>query len=104
MLGKHEMLLLQAISLDREARRSSAASDVVLSSLTFVSPCRRLLPWLLSGSHLRSSSASGGVYRTAKGYVTLDAGDALRTHVTEMKRSLTRRRKPAPEDTPHPKA
>lgn len=52
---------------------------------------------------LKAARSARGLYRVAKGYVTLDAGDAVRTHVTEMKRSLTRRRrKPTPEDTPPP--
>ncbi len=31
-----------------------------------------------------------GLYRLAKGYVTMDAGDAVRPHLAEMKRALVR--------------
>ncbi|HEX9986063.1 MAG TPA: hypothetical protein VGF69_22570 [Thermoanaerobaculia bacterium] len=46
---------------------------------------------------LKASKTARGLYRVAKGYVTLDAGDAVRPHVTEIRRSLAprRRRKPA---------
>jgi hypothetical protein len=41
--------------------------------------------------------AARGLYRVAKGYITVDAGDSVRPHVTEMRRSLTRpRRRKAP--------
>ena len=47
---------------------------------------------------LKAVRTARGLYRVAKGYVTLDSGDAVRTHVTEMKHALTRRRrKPAPD-------
>jgi hypothetical protein len=38
------------------------------------------------------------LFRMAKGYVTLDAGDAAKPHVAELKRTLVppRRKKPAP--------
>lgn len=51
---------------------------------------------------LKSARAARGVYRVAKGFVTLDAGDAVRPHVKELKRSLTgrRRRKIAPSTEP----
>ena len=42
---------------------------------------------------LKASKAARGVYRVAKGYVTVDAGDAVRPHVAEMKRSLKGRRR-----------
>jgi hypothetical protein len=45
---------------------------------------------------LKAVKAARGLYRVAKGYITLDAGGSVRPHVTEMKRSLLRRRrKPA---------
>lgn len=49
---------------------------------------------------LKAVKSARGLYRVAKGYVTLDSGDSVRTHVTEMKRTLNaprRRRKPAPD-------
>ena len=50
---------------------------------------------------LKAAKAARGLYRLGKGYMTLDAGDSVRTHVAEMKRSLVRRRrKPAPETLP----
>ncbi len=36
-----------------------------------------------------------GLYRLGKGFVTLDAGDPVRTHVSDMKRALVRRKKVA---------
>ena len=41
---------------------------------------------------LKAVKSARGLYRVAKGFVTVDAGDSVRPHVTEMKRSLTRRR------------
>ncbi|HYC91364.1 MAG TPA: hypothetical protein VEO54_19240 [Thermoanaerobaculia bacterium] len=42
---------------------------------------------------LKAAKAARGVYRVAKGFVTVDAGDAVRPHVTELKRSLRPRRR-----------
>ncbi len=44
---------------------------------------------------LKAVRATRGLYRVAKGFITFDAGDAVRTHVGEMKRTLVppRRRK-----------
>ena len=47
---------------------------------------------------LKAARSARGVYRVAKGFVTVDGGDGVRPHMTEMKRSLQgRRRRPAPE-------
>ena len=45
---------------------------------------------------LKAVLAARGLYRVAKGFVTVDAGDGVRTHLYEMKRSLVRRKRPAP--------
>jgi hypothetical protein len=42
---------------------------------------------------LKAARAARGLYRVAKGFVTFDAGDAVRPLVTEMKRSLRGRRR-----------
>jgi hypothetical protein len=39
---------------------------------------------------LKAVRTARGLYRVAKGYVTLDAGDIVRTHLGEMKRTLVR--------------
>jgi hypothetical protein len=39
---------------------------------------------------LKAVRTARGLYRIAKGYVTLDAGDTVRTHLGEMKRTLVR--------------
>lgn len=49
---------------------------------------------------LKAVKMARGLYRVAKGYVTLDAGDSVRPHVTEMKRSLNRRRRKPLAETP----
>jgi hypothetical protein len=51
---------------------------------------------------LKSAKAARGLYRVAKGFVTVDAGDSVRPHVDQMKRSLRgrRARKPAASPTP----
>ena len=46
---------------------------------------------------LKAAKAARGVYRVAKGFVTVDAGDSVRPHVAEMKRSLRPRRRRKPE-------
>jgi hypothetical protein len=54
---------------------------------------------------LKAVKAARGLYRVAKGFITLDAGDPVRTHVADMKRTLTRPRRsrknapPAEPDT-----
>lgn len=42
---------------------------------------------------LKATRAARAVYRMAKGFLTVDAGDAVRPHVTELKRSLATRRR-----------
>jgi hypothetical protein len=50
---------------------------------------------------LKSVRATRGLYRLAKGYVTVDVGDSVQTHVGEMKRALVRpRRKRLPAAAP----
>lgn len=39
---------------------------------------------------LKASLTARGLYRLGKGYVTMDAGDAVRPHLSEMKRALVR--------------
>jgi hypothetical protein len=52
---------------------------------------------------LKAVLTARGLYRIAKGYVTMDAGDAVRTHLGEMKRTLVgtpRRKRNAPAEAP----
>jgi hypothetical protein len=53
---------------------------------------------------LKAVQATRGLYRVAKGYVTVAAGDGVRTHVGEMKRALVRpphrKRVPPPAQPP----
>ena len=53
---------------------------------------------------LKASKAARGLYRVAKGYITVDAGEPVRPHVAEMKQALggsrRRRKKPATAPTP----
>ena len=53
---------------------------------------------------LKAVRATRGLYRVAKGYVTVAAGDSVRTHVGEMKRALVRpphrKRVPPPAEPP----
>jgi hypothetical protein len=51
---------------------------------------------------LKAAKAARGVYRVAKGFITIDAGDSVRPHVAEMKRSLAGRRRRAPVPAPVP--
>ncbi len=44
---------------------------------------------------LKAAKIARGIYRVAKGFVTTDLGTELTTHVLEMKRTLTPRRKKA---------
>lgn len=46
---------------------------------------------------LKAAKAARGVYRVGKGFVTVDAGDSVRPHLAEMKRSLKTRRRRKPE-------
>lgn len=47
---------------------------------------------------LKAARVARGVYRLAKGYVTMPQGDALRTHVADLKLTFNkpRRKKPLP--------
>ena len=51
---------------------------------------------------LKAVKATRGLYRVAKGYVSMDVGEPIRTHVEDMKRTLNRprRRKSAPPAQP----
>lgn len=49
---------------------------------------------------LKAAKAARGLYRVAKGVVTVDSGDAVRPHVNEMKRSLRGRRARKTTTTP----
>lgn len=56
---------------------------------------------------LKAARAARGLYRVAKGYVTVDAGDAIRPHVAEMQRTLRSRRRrngaaPPPQTAANP--
>jgi hypothetical protein len=51
---------------------------------------------------LKAVLAARGLYRIAKGYVTVDVGDGVRTHLYDLKRSLVPRRKPVPAQTEPP--
>ena len=53
---------------------------------------------------LKAVKSARGLYRMAKGYVTLDVGDAVRPQVDDIKRSLTRprRRKSSAPTEPAP--
>jgi len=42
---------------------------------------------------LKAVRTARGLYRVAKGFVTMDAGDSVRTHVTDLKRTLVRPRR-----------
>jgi hypothetical protein len=54
---------------------------------------------------LKAAKAARGLYRVAKGYITVDAGESVRPHVAEMKKELVparRRKKPATAPAPSP--
>lgn len=51
---------------------------------------------------LKAARAARAVYRVAKGFVTIDAGDAVRPHVTEMRRSIQGRRRRKNVTLPEP--
>ena len=51
---------------------------------------------------LKAARSARGLYRVAKSFVTVDAGDAVRPHVAEMKRSLRNRRRAKADATPEP--
>jgi hypothetical protein len=51
---------------------------------------------------LKAAKAARALYRVAKGFVTTDAGDAVRPHVSEMKQSLASRRRKKPAAAPAP--
>ena len=51
---------------------------------------------------LKAVLAARGLYRVAKGFVTVDAGDGVRPHLYELKRSLVPRRKPVPTQAEPP--
>jgi hypothetical protein len=49
---------------------------------------------------LKAVRATRGLYRVAKGFVTVDAGDGVRPHVDAMKRALVRPPRPKPQEPP----
>jgi hypothetical protein len=50
---------------------------------------------------LKAVKAARSLYRVAKAYATTDPGDAVKAHITQMQRSLGRRRR-SPKVTPQP--
>ena len=61
----------------------------------------RLVDLAILRRKLQASKIVRGLYRVGKGYITLDVGDPVRTHVADMKRTLVkaRRKKPVPPAT-----
>jgi len=53
---------------------------------------------------LKAAKSARGLYRIAKGYVTLDIGDSVRPHVDEMKRAISRPRRKKNSAPTEPKA
>ena len=51
---------------------------------------------------LKAVKSARGLYRMAKGYVTLDVGEPVRPHVADMKRTFTRSRRKKATATPEP--
>jgi len=51
---------------------------------------------------LKAAKAARGLYRIAKGYITVDAGEPVRPHVAEMKKELAPRRRKKPAAAPAP--
>ncbi|HKS22180.1 MAG TPA: hypothetical protein VJZ76_05250 [Thermoanaerobaculia bacterium] len=51
---------------------------------------------------LKAAKAARGLYRVAKGYATVDAGESVRPHVAEMKKELVPRRRKKPAKAPAP--
>jgi hypothetical protein len=49
---------------------------------------------------LKAAKSARGLYRVAKGFITVDAGDSIRPHVAEMRRSLRTRRRHKPAAAP----
>jgi hypothetical protein len=49
---------------------------------------------------LKAVLATRGLYRVAKGFVTVDAGDGVRPHLDAMKRALVRPPRPKPQEPP----
>lgn len=51
---------------------------------------------------LKATKSARGLYRVAKSFTTVDAGDSVRPHVTEMQNSLRTRRRRKPVAPPGP--
>ena len=51
---------------------------------------------------LKAVNSARGLYRMAKGYVTLDVGEPVRPHVADMKRTLNRPRRKKATAPPEP--
>jgi hypothetical protein len=51
---------------------------------------------------LKAAVAARAIYRVGKGFITSHAGDGLKPHVAEMKRTLTKRRKKQVKKTSAP--
>ena len=75
-------------ALMREAVLSELAYGGVLDEAQALV---RRVKTVIARNKLKAALAARALYRLGKGFVTSDAGDGVKTHVAEMKRTLRKR-------------
>jgi hypothetical protein len=86
-----ELTLADATSM-REAALAELAYDGLLDEAAALQ--RRVRAFIVRRK-LKAARSARALYRTARGFVTTDAGDNLKPHVDQMKRALKRPAKKA---------
>ena len=102
------IILEAAPSLGTAVRNTVDLRDAIAFELAYggvreeARALARSIDMAIARRTLKAAKAARGLYRVAKGFVTIDAGDSVRPHVAQMKRSLRGRkaRKPAASPTP----
>ena len=90
-----------ALSVDPAELRDAIASD--LASGGIVDETRTLTARIQSANtrkKLKAVKLARGIYRVAKGYASTDLGNAVKPHVEEMGRALTRVKRTKKSTTP----
>ena len=89
----------EAVGISGNAADVRKLRDTIFYILAFASfrnallAAAKLVDEDMLHKQLEAAKITRGIYRTAKGFVTLDAGDAIKTYVADLKSALVRPRR-----------
>jgi hypothetical protein len=88
---------------DAEELREAIAFEIAYSGVRDEARAlARRIDLAIMRRKLKAAKAARGLYRIAKGYITVDVGEPVRPHVAEMKKELAPRRRKKPATAPAP--